>query len=538
MNLQLFAKQYGTSFDIQKYIETELSKGQKTIVIPKGQYRVTPVKKQHLLLKDLKNITIDASNVEMICTETTRAITILNCENLTIKGLTIDYDPLCFTKGTIVAMSPDKSTIDFRLEDGYPDKLSTMKIEIFDSQTQLLRRHTYYGWQPIQKIEDKTYRLQKATKYSFNQHVDLEKVGDVIVASSVSAPNGSIPHAVLSDNCKNLRLENITLYSGPTFAFFETNGTSNTYYRCVIDRRPQHTDIVNRSQRLRSNNADAFHSKYAYVGPKIIECAAQFQGDDGVNICGLYYFVISGAENTINIISRNDMMLTKNSVIGGITSLGKRLPDVKMLDVKETGIVNEEIKALIRKLYLHAKIKDELVEAGLKIYTITIEKPVTVDFGTLISDCNRTGNGFLVKDCNFSNNRSRGILIKASNGTVEGNKLVGNWMHSILVSPEAYWLESGCSDNVVIKDNTISNNQSKQSILIDANCISRQTPPVGIHNNISITNNLILNSPFPVIQSVSVNGLQIENNRVDSTPLIEKDHVELVNCENVTISKN
>ncbi len=526
----LFAKPQGDNFDLQKYINSELAKGKKTIVIPKGKYKVTPVKKQHLELENLRNISIDATDVEMICTQTTRAITINHCENLTIKGLTIDYDPLCFTQGTIVAISPDKSTIDIQLMDGYPENLET-KIEIFNGQTHWLRRHTHYGWQPAQKIAEKTYRLKKSPNYKFNATVDLEEIGDVVVINSISAPSGSMPHAVQSDYCKNLRLENITLYSGPTFAFFETNGTNNSYYRCAINRRPVATDLVNRTMRYRSNNADAFHSKYAFVGPKIIECSAQFQGDDGVNICGKYYFVLSASVNKLKIVSPRDMTLTKNSVIDGITSTGVRIPEIRILSVNESGILTSAQKEMIKQCYLHERIKDDLFLPDVKVYEITLDNAVKADFGTLISDCNRTGNDFLVKDCNFSNNRSRGILIKASNGTVEGNTLDNNWLHSILVSPEAFWLESGCSDNVVIRNNRISNNKSKASIMIDATCMSKQIPPIGIHKNISLKNNSIINSALPLIQCVSVQGLSLENNMADSIPLNEKEDVKLVNCE-------
>ena len=517
-------------FNFQAFIDTELEKGNKNITIPAGQYRVEPFKRQHLLLENLRNVTIDATGVEMICTQTTRAITINNCENLTIKGLTIDYDPLCFTQGTITRLAPDKSYLEFKLHDSYPDNM-VVRAEIFNAKTGLLRRHTYYGWQAIEKIGNRTYRLSKALKYKFNPTVDTEEVGDMLVVNNQFAPNGSIPHAVYSDYCENLRLENITLYSGPTFAFFETNGTKNTYYRCVVDRRPEKTDFVKRTMRYRSNNADAFHSKYAFVGPQIIECSAQFQGDDGVNICGIYYFVVSSHGNKINLISHREMALSENSVLDGITSTGERIPAVKVIGVKETANLSDSDKALIKNYYLHENIKKELLSSGTKVYEITLDNPVSVDYGTLISDKNRTGNGFLVKNCNFSNNRSRGILIKGSNGSVDGNILNGNWLHSILISPEAFWLESGCSDNVIVTGNVISNNVSRECILVDATCISGKTPPIGIHHQISIQRNTITNSPVPVVKCLSTNELLLKDNLLNGFLLDENKDVKLINCE-------
>lgn len=299
----------------------------------------------------------------------------------------------------------------------------------------------------------------------------------------------------------------------------------------MVDRRPEKTDFVKRTMRYRSNNADAFHSKYAFVGPQIIECSAQFQGDDGVNICGMYYFVVSSYGNKINLVSHREMALTENSVLDGITSTGERIPAVKVIAVKEAGNLSDSDKALIKNCHLHENIKKELQSSVIKVYEITLEKPLPADFGTLISDRNRTGNGFLVKNCNFSNNRSRGIIIKGSNGSVVGNTLNGNWLHSILISPEAFWLESGCSDNVIVTENHIGNNVSRECILVDATCISGKTPPIGIHHQISIQKNTILNVPSPAIKCMSTKELVIKDNLLNESLLDENKDVKLINCE-------
>ena len=57
----------------------------------------------------------------MICTETTRALTISHCTNVTVRGLVIDYDPLPYTQGRITAISSDKQIYDIELFHGYPD---------------------------------------------------------------------------------------------------------------------------------------------------------------------------------------------------------------------------------------------------------------------------------------------------------------------------------------------------------------------------------------------------------------------------------
>ena len=57
-------------FDLQKFIDTELTAGKKRVVVPPGQYRVTPKQSVHLSFKDLTNIVIVATGAEMILHET------------------------------------------------------------------------------------------------------------------------------------------------------------------------------------------------------------------------------------------------------------------------------------------------------------------------------------------------------------------------------------------------------------------------------------------------------------------------------------
>ena len=71
----------GAPFDLQGFLDKELAEGKKEIVVPPGRYRVTPRQRQHLVLRNLRDVRIVADGVEMICTETTRALSIVNCTN-------------------------------------------------------------------------------------------------------------------------------------------------------------------------------------------------------------------------------------------------------------------------------------------------------------------------------------------------------------------------------------------------------------------------------------------------------------------------
>lgn len=502
-------------FDLQDFINKEIKAGKNRIIIPPGIYKLKPVNRQHLLFKNLSNITIIADNVKIVCSETTRAITFENCKNVTLKGITIDYDPLCFTQGRIIRMSEDKSEIEFKLDENYPNDFEK-RIEIFDGKTLTLKCPTYYGWTDFVKTGNGTYKINKGSKYKYSVERDKEELGDILVTNNIYSPNGYMPHAVFSNECSNLKLENITLYSSNSFGFFETNGTKNVYLKCRIDRPTPEHDLYKRPQRLRSTNADAYHSKYAYVGPQIISCSARFQGDDCVNICGKYYYSSGGKGNTINIIPGERFDLIVGSVLEILTADGQKLPECKILKIEENGLPsNSEIQSIL-PMKIKESIKDKLKSPTSKLFTLTVDHEINIQPGALVGDKNRMGRGFLVKDCYFGFNRSRGILIKASDGKVIGNKLEENWMSAVLVSPEAYWLESGCSDNLEISNNEIIRNKSTKSINIDAKSTTGLLAGTGLHKNINIVNNYFLDCPLPCVSVLVTKGGIIKNNVIES----------------------
>ncbi len=514
---------------LQAIINEKIEKGEKNIIIPPGEYRIAPCHKSHLTLQQLNDVTIDATGVKMICLETTRAITCINCTNVTLKGLTIDYDPLCFTQGRIINLSKDKKVIDFRIDDGYPENL-TERIEIFDSKTLRLKRETYYGWGSFKKIAAHTYRIKKNKDYQFNAAIDKEEIGDIIVTNNIHEPNGSLPHAIYSDHCKNLRFEDITLYSGNCFAFFETNGTKNTYLRCKVKRCPPDLDYKKRAMRIRSNNADAFHSKFAHIGPQLIHCEASFQGDDGLNICGKYYFSTGASNGNIRIIPSGGCDLSIGDTIEVVTYEGERLPLLCVQAISKGEKIDNADLEKIKSLPANEGVKSSLLQRDNYYLNIQVDKMIDFGLGAVVGNKNKMGNGFLVRDCNFSYNRSRGVLIKGSNGKVQNNVFVENWMSSILVTPETWWLESGCSDNVLIEGNKIIKNKKRYAIDVTGCGFSQKIAPVGLHNNIVIKDNQFVLSPSPMIRFQSVRDGEVINNCSSDTNKTESI-VRFINCE-------
>ena len=533
------------SADLRALIRGELVAGKKRIVIPQGRYRVSSEKGHHLQFKNLSDVEIIANNVEMVCTSTVQALLFDQCSNVTLRGLVVDYDPLPFTQGKIITIAPDKSSMDFEVAEGYPENELVERIQIYDPTTGELRRDDANWKQEIQSLGGHRYRVGK-DHYRYDPLRDTEQVGDILVTNNNFGPRGG-PHAVELTNSSGVQLEDITLFASPCFGFLEYDCNGNRYIRCKVDRRDPADDPVKRAMpRMRSLNADAFHSKDAIQGPAIIGCKAHFQGDDCVNINGKYHYVSGSRGRQLRIAVTGKPKITTGDPVEFLPHSGPRPPDAIAVKMEpDPAPINEDEKALISTLRFDSRIDKALLSGEAVFYTLTLDRDINIPNGSLICCSARIGNGFVVKDCDFGHNRSRGILIKASKGEVSGNRIVKSRMAAVLISPEFYWMEAGSSSDVVVKDNVIEG-CLQTPIQIQAHGGDSRPLPPGAHRNISILKNRLVDCPWPLIRVSSTTGLIIKgNSHAKSPPAWQptspggKSHVaiELTQCEKVESSE-
>jgi parallel beta-helix repeat protein len=508
----------GVPFDLQGFINQQLATGTQRIVVPPGRYRVTPRNREHLVLRGLKDVQIVAEGVELICTETTRALTVTHCTNVAIRGLVIDYDPLPYTQGRITAISTDRQIYDIELFDGYPaaETVRNFKYEVFRPDTRTLRCEDR-GLSKIEVVDARHLRLTSPGRHDSHP----EQVGDLIVIGSEYTPHGSAAHAVECSHNVNVRLENIDLFASNCFGFIEYDCDGSVYYRCRIDRRSAADDFVKRADpRLRSLDADAYHSKHAIKGPAYLECSARFMGDDCINICGDYHTIMASHDRELRVLAKGNINIQPGDPVELVLYSGERLPDARAIFIQPDGSILEDERAFLSRQNMDAGLKSA---RGLgKSYTVTLDREVNIPRGGVICSANRIGNGFKVKNCNFGFNRSRGILIKASHGEISGNRMEGCWMSAILVSPEYWWLEAGSSSDLLITGNTITK-CTGIPIRIEATGGNGDIAPSGAHRNITVTGNTITDCTMPGILVTSTAGLKIENNPLK----LQTDSIEI-----------
>lgn len=503
----------GTAFDLQAFIDSKIAQGEKEITLPAGRLRVPMGQNNtHLYFENLEDITLIGNNTELICTETVQAIKFLNCKNFKIQGINIDYDPLPFTQGVITAISGDKSRITVDLLDGYPTTVINSRVEIFDAESGELATSTYYG---ITHNLNASARQVIITKTNFHPDFSFEKVGDIAVLDSEG--NRRIPHAVLMDDCTGMILEDVLLYAGTSFGFFERNCSNSKYTGCKVIRRPIEDELVPRAlRRMRSNNLDGFHSKHAEIGPNYTQCVAQYNGDDGFAVNGDYHIITETNDNLLIVIGKAGDMpnILPGDSVELVSYTGERVANAKVISITKGRAVSNAERAFLNSQNL---INDAAnTRDATDTYIVEVDHSVDLPLGSLIASANRIGNGAKVIGCVAGPTRSRGILIKSSNVIISDNIVNGTWGQAIKMSPEYKWLEAGTGVNIKVTNNTITNSH-EASIAIYAIAGNGETGLVGSHKNVEISGNQISNSVNPGIAVTSTSGLLLENNTISNT---------------------
>ena len=175
-----------------------------------------------------------------------------------------------------------------------------------------------------------------------------------------------------------------------------------------------------------------------------------------------------------------------------------------------------------------------------------------------MSDADKSGSGFIIRNCTVRNNRARSMLLKGSDGLVENCTVAGGSMGGIIIFPEAvYWNDSDFARNLVIRNNTLRDDDYWQmadapragAMTIAAYEHGRFVPLPGGHRQILVEGNTFEDDDGTNLLLSSAIGVTVRNNRfvrpmqqpttratalgIDPTAL-----VWVTECQDVTFSGN
>jgi len=169
---------------VQGLLDHAVLTSTKKVVLPKGRLEV----KGKLQVRGAKDLVIEGAGTTLVFSD--RAGTTWSfdsCRNITLRGFTIDYDPLPFIQGRITSRTEDGKRFDFTVCDGYPglraeDSQHYRQAYIFEAD-----QPRWKPWVPdlyprqVEIIDDRQGRLVLGAAPVYHE---LIQVGDRVVRSA------------------------------------------------------------------------------------------------------------------------------------------------------------------------------------------------------------------------------------------------------------------------------------------------------------------------------------------------------------------
>ena len=464
----------------------------------------------------LQNVVIDLNGSDLFFSVAAdEAVTINDCQNLTLENFSIDYTTLPFTQ-LLVESIVNSTTITVTPELSPPPQTPWVPVP----NVPLPTGATLYGFDfrngyPVYAAGRSTIESNSSTMVTFKQgNTNSIQVGDVF---EVEARGGG-PAIWLGGNSSGILLENLSIYSTGGIGIQTEYSPGVSIRNVSIVPRPE-------TNRLVSTNAGGIALNQTAANNTIENCLIAGTQDDS----------ISGNAPALGY-AEFPVLSTKILALTQATSLVK--PDIKVYFVDPITMTAVRDPSSLRKAV--RKIKT-VATPGSNPYTVTMTKDLPSDLpdNVMMYDVRRAtrGDGLLI-DGNtiLSNTLARGIALSGQTGvTIRNNLIVSTEEAGILCSssyapdPKAKGVYStyGPMSDLKIESNELIDADSGTGAglglselaaiqLVDGN--SNNDPATSpVFRNVIITDNQIINTPRTGIWIMNVLGGLVKGNTLTNT---------------------
>lgn len=414
-----------------------------------ASYRI----KRPLAFRQLHGFELNGNGAQLINVARCGTIAISGCNRLTVRDLTIDYDPLPFTQGTIAAFDKQALDITVKVDPGYPDDpalLAAMTdgfFKVMDRHNRALKTGARDFLSPshVQRLGDGLIKvhLQWSANDRFPSQLPVA-VGDVVAISN------SGPHAIAIDSSAATSLIDVKLLASPGMGIIENGGDGSMLLQkvsVVPGARPKGAA----TDRLISTNSDGSHFTAVARGPTLEDCSFANTSDDAINVHGFYYYVIAKpAPRRFLLSPKWDIGLAAGDDIEScdhatFRSLGRG--KVAQFTKRHA----PELKAKIAQLW---KNRSPTTQPDL-IYDVVLQQDLPLKVGDAVTSLTHIGSGATVLRCSF--HACGRVLMKAPNAIVENCQFSFSTGVALQAGSDiGFWSESGFADNLVFRNNRFS----------------------------------------------------------------------------------
>lgn len=405
------------------------------------------------------DLTIDATGAQFWVRGWMEPISISDCKNIKIIGLTIDYETMPHIEGKVIVQTNDFFDVQFSTNFRIKSNLIMPRIMFWDTQKNRLRGQTIYFPAKNELVDSSTLRIFS--------HCAEKVLGDMALINHTF----HFRPAILIYQSNNTTLKQVTIHSQPGMGIVGHRSENITLNGLRIVPRPGF---------YQSTNTDATHFTSCKGLIRFDGCAFEGQGDDATNVHGYYQRIISKlAPKTYSI--EMEKKWGTHAMVLDYPDAGDTLELVSRssLEVLDKFVVKKS-QAFPSHWNSTILLNKELPQDIENYYLIDITRLPRLEFV----------NSYV------GSHLARAVLVKTRNVLIENCTMRESTGTAIHIGAEGDWREGPGSANVIVRNNRIlrcgrgdGTNDGACAIAINTKAPNKNCTK--IHKNILIENNLI-----------------------------------------------
>jgi hypothetical protein len=487
-----------------------------------------PVKTQRvgLMLKKLKNITIEGNNSVFVFHGKMITWVIDSGEHITIRNLSVNYERPGISEMTIKEISP--TTVIATIHPDSKFAIINDKLECYGEKWVTRNFHAvlvrpqqgvllYSDWQPF--LESKAAIIAPLTiQFTGDFSKFKANPGDVLTIRDRYRDYVG----AFQNRSKNISLHNLHMNSMHGLGIV-SQFSENLHYDSVF------IEPAKGSGRVIASSADGMHFSGCKGQITINHCRFNGMHDDPVNVHGTHLLVTE-------VVSPTTLKLRfMHSQTYGFAAF----------------ITGDSVA------YLHSQSLQIFSYGVVKSAKLITEREMLVEMQQPFSGNLRSGDALenitwtpsvTIQNSRFEGTITRGTLITTRRKVViENNVYYRTGMQAILIANDAFgWYESGPVTDVTIRNNQFiecgyNSFPGNYIISIDPQ-IHQSVPNYYVHKNIRIENNIFKVYDYPVLSANSTNGLLFAGNTIEKSDFMKAGNkrpaILLTACTGVKIFNN
>lgn len=515
------------------------------IEFPKGRYDFYSEKDSDattaMYLRRAKNLTVDGGGSEFVFHGKMRILLVEESQNVTIRNFSTDWDRPYISQGEFVKITDEY--VDLKIDPTlYPFKVVNQRISFIGEGWQAGVHDSYMNIHEKQTGEI-AYRTRDSHTGNIFKGRAEQIASDVVrfygrmtprevpvrVGQIITLYHGTyIMTGIEIGNSRDTKLEDITLYHALSTGVYGYRSEN-------ISLRRVSTTARRDKGRVFSTVADASHFTCCRGDILIEECAHTGQGDDFINVRGVYSR-ITGVESPTSLRVLRGWFIEPGDTMW-------------MVDYGTISRGEELIVRSKRGLPTPSGEQEFLVE-------FTRPLPKSAKVGNFLENKSWTPS-LTIRNCRFEKrNRARGMLVTTPKRVVVENNYFNTAGTAILIEGDLdHWYESGAHTNLVIRNNIFENCSTsgcesgnrwewgEAPITISPSYRPASVESPTYHRGITIENNTFRCFDAPVLFARSVRGLRFVGNKLipttDYEPFLwQKSNIYLDGCREVEVGVN